>query len=159
MLTNGKRAAAIALTTILAFSIASFLGLETALAQEHPHEHPMSKKAEVTIGSLAEAITKYVNDDAGLKGGFFMLYDKVQGKALALTLQKVHEDRLGALGNDTYFACADFNGTDGNLYDIDIFMKDTGNGMKATDVSVHKKNGEARYNWVEKDGIWSKEEL
>jgi len=123
---------------------------------EHPSEHPMSKKADITKESLAEAITKYVSDDSKLKGGYFMVYDSVQEKPLALTLEKVHKDRLSSLGDGVYFACADFNATDGSVYDLDIFMKDSGKGLKATDVSVHKKDGIARYGWVEKNGIWMK---
>ena len=80
----------------------------------------------------------------------------MQNKPLALTLEDVHKDRLGDLGDGSYFACADFKDSGGDTYDMDIFMKRGKTGMEATDISVHKKNGVARYDWVEKDGIWSK---
>ena len=133
-----------------------------AFAQEHPSEHPKehpgSEKAAITNESLAEAIINYINNDATLKGGFFLVYDREQGKTLTLTLEKVHKDRLVSLGDSVYFACADFSGTDGKVYDLDIFMKDDTDGLRATDISVHKLDGKARYNWVEKDGVWSKTE-
>ena len=148
----------------LSVLIVFFVGTISALAQEHPtehpsehpSEHPTSKKAEITKETLAEAIVGYVNNDADLKGGFFLVYDKEQGKALALKLDKVHEDRLATLGNGVYFACADFNATDGSVYDLDVFMKDSKQGLVVSDISVHKKNGEARYGWVEKNGVWGK---
>ena len=46
----------------------------------------------------------------------------------------------------------------GREYDLDIFMKQGTKGLDVTDISVHKKNGEARYDWVEKEGVWSKQE-
>lgn len=125
---------------------------------EHPSEHPTSTKAEVSKETLADAIIEYVNNESDLKGGFFLVYDQEQDKALALKLDKVHKERLATLGNGVYFACADFNATDGNVYDLDIFMKDSEHGLEVSEISVHKTNGEARYGWVEKDGVWSKSE-
>lgn len=159
---NNKRARKILRSGYIAISSLLIIGYSTGYAQEHPSEHPMehpsSEKTSITNESLAEAISKYVTGDAKLKGGFFMVYDKEHGKALTLTLEKVHKDRLAALGNGVYFACADFNATDGNVYDLDIFMKDEPGGLEAADISIHKMNGKARYNWIEKDGTWTKSE-
>lgn len=136
------------------------VGFVTAFAQEHPHEHPTAaKKSEITVDALAKGITDYVDKDSELKGGYFLVYDKQQGKPLALTLQKVHKDRLASLGDGIYFACADFSATDGNIYDVDVFMKGKPDNLKVTDVSIHKKNGESRYDWVEKNGVWTKDEV
>ena len=148
----------------LALLVLLFTGSASVSAQEHPaehpsehpQEHPTSDKAELTKESLADAIADYVSRDSELKGGFFLVYDNEQGKALALKLEKVHKDRLAALGDSVYFACADFSATDGSTYDLDIFMKESEAAMDVYNISVHKKNGAARYNWVEKDGIWSK---
>lgn len=153
---SSKKAINIPAIIVFAAMLALFAGTREVPAQEHPHEHPTSKKAELTKESLAEAIASYIEDDSELKGGFFLVYDKEQGKALALKLDKVHEDRLATLGNGNYFACADFNGTDGSVYDLDVFMKEKRGDLKVYDISVHKKDGEARYGWVEKDGVWSK---
>jgi len=158
---NGKNKRNWKSLIIVNFALLAFIsfGYLTSLAQEHPKEHPSSSaKSTLTKESLAEAITKYINDDSRLKGGFFMVYDKTQGKSLTLTLVKVHNDRLAALGNGVYFACADFGSNDGNTYDVDIFMKDESGKLTASDISIHKVNGAARYDWIEKDGVWTKSE-
>jgi hypothetical protein len=163
MRTISERANIINIMIIQIFIAALFLVGKTAMAQEHPgkpmSEAPGMQKSSVTIESLASAISDYVKKETDLKGGYFLFYDDEQDKPLALTLEDVHNDRLGAIGNDVYFACADFESTDGDMYDIDIFMKNTDSGFDVTDISVHKMNGEARYDWVEEDGIWKKKSL
>ena len=93
-----------------------------------------------------------------LQGGHFCVYDKVDDAPLALTLDKVHRERLASLGDGVYFACADFKATNGNTYDLDVFMtqQEGGifNGLMPTQVTVHKKEGKARYTWYEEGGIW-----
>jgi hypothetical protein len=145
---------------IFVFIAVFLMGTGTAIAQEHPgehpSEHPSSVNTSITKESLAAAITDYVTGESELKGGYFLFFDQEQNKPLALTLDKVHKDRLSALGEGVYFACADFNDTGGDMYDLDIFMMNGMRGLEVTEISVHKKNGEARYVWVEKDGIWSR---
>lgn len=144
----------IALATMMAVAMM----IVTTSAQEHP-EHPSKtevKKDPVSIGMLSKAIKDYVAADSKLKGGTFVVYDPVDKKPLALTLSMVHEEKLATLGGGVYFACADFQSSDGKTYDLDIFMKGDENGLETTDVAVHKVNGQPRYNWNEKDGVWSK---
>ena len=75
---------------------------------EHPAEHPApARESAMTKEDLAEAIERFVKDDAVLKGGYFLVYDKMAGKPLVLTLKKVHKDRLATIGHGVYFACAD----------------------------------------------------
>lgn len=132
-------------------------------AHEHPQEHPQegqqTQKAapSITTEDLAKSIADYVQKDSALKGGYFLVYDPVNQKTLQLTLDKVHKDRLSKVSENTYFACADFKTPDGALYDLDVFMvgQDAAS-LQATEVSVHKENGKARYGWVEERGIWKK---
>lgn len=146
----------------LSLLVMVFAGATVVSAQEHPSEHPSehptSKKAALSKESLADAITDYVNKESNLKGGYFLFFDGQQDKPLALTLDKVHKERLATLGDGVYFACADFKATDDDMYDLDIFMKEDEHGLEVTEINLHKKNGQARYVWVEKDGIWSKKE-
>jgi len=86
--------------------------------------------------------------------GYFFVYDSVKQEELKLKLIKVHDDRLAALGNGTYFVCSDFKGTDGNTYDVDIFMKGKGDNLEATSKRVHKVNGVARYSWYKSGDVW-----
>lgn len=139
-----------------------------AYAGEHP-EHPAAKAAEhastmkappITKEELAEAIQAYVEEDAMLKGGYFLVYDKEAAKPLALTLKKVHKDRLSSVGHGVYFACADFVTPTGKVYDLDIFMKGPDkNHLSVTEITVHKESGEARYTWYESEGIWKRKSL
>lgn len=143
-------------------------------AAEHPAEHPSehsaehpakgaaehptkASKANITKDELADAIEDYVEKDAALKGGYFLVYDAKAGKPLALKLQKVHKERLSSVGHDVYFACADFETPEGKVYDLDIFMKGPNkNHLVVTEISVHKEAGVERYTWFEQDGIWKK---
>jgi hypothetical protein len=68
----------------------------------------------------------------------------------------VHEDRLSGLGDGRFFVCAEFKGSDGHIYDVDIFMRpESTGGFVPTDVLVHKQDGKPRFNWVEQNGSWS----
>jgi len=123
---------------------------------EHP-EHPTTKKEpKLTIEQLAISIGNYIQNDVNLKGGFFV-YDKDKKEILTLTLTKIHKERLSNIGGDTYFACADFSASNGNIYDLDIFMTGKSqDNLVVTEINVHKENGEARYHWENQKGIWVK---
>ena len=109
----------------------------------------------VTLSQLADAITRYVQDDSELKGGYFLVYDDVNDEVLALRLVKVHEERLSSLGDDTYFCCADFATPGGMVYDLDVFMQgESAAELVPTQITVHKEDGEARYTWYEEGGVW-----
>jgi len=152
-----RRIFAVSLSAVIVAMLA--IGLQPSFAQdkEHPEhpEHP-EDQAVTTVDGLADAIIGYVEMDSKLKGGYFLVYDGVDKKPLQLKLVKVHKDKLASLGDGVYFACTDMKASDGTLYDLDFFMKQTEHGMKTTEVAVHKKSGEPRYGWKEKDGIWKK---
>ena len=145
------------LLTVCIFSIVSAQG-----------EHPTGSKAtasitpqivqgeKITLQNLARAIESFVEADINLRGAFLVI-DPSTNEVLILNLEKVHKERLSHIGDDVYFACADFNADDGRVYDLDIFLqgKNTDN-LTVTEISVHKEDGEARYGWQEQDGIWTK---
>lgn len=111
----------------------------------------------VTIEELSDAITRYVDEDAALKGGYFLVYDTVAAKPLALTLDHVHKERLSHIGGQVYFACADFKDKNGKIYDLDVFMHGTSpETLRVTEVTVHKEEGVARYGWFEEAGVWKR---
>ena len=124
---------------------------------EHPSEHPTTKKeSQLTIAELAISIENYIRNDINLKGGFFV-YDKNNKEILDLTLMKIHKKRLSNIGGDTYFACADFKASNGNVYDLDVFMTGKSqDNLDVTEINVHKENGIARYLWKNQQGIWFK---
>ena len=147
----------------IALVAAGLLGSASLLcAGEHPEEHPAEHPSEETASALTkedlgEAIAAYVERDADLKGGFFLVYDAAAGKPLVLTLKKVHKDRLSQVGDQVYFACADFETPEGKVYDLDVFMQGPDKDrLEVTEVAVHKESGTARYTWLEEDGLWKK---
>lgn len=147
-------------TTLVTLGFLAF-GATTALAQEHPEhpekkvEHPESAET-MTLDELADAIAGYIAQDSKLKGGYFLVFDPVDEKPLMLKLEKVHKERLSALGGGVYFACSDMKASDGTVYDLDFFMKRMGNRIETTEVAIHKKAGVARYGWNEENGVWKK---
>jgi len=146
-------------TLCAALALAIALAAAPLAAQEHPEhptDKPMTRQVELTKDSLGDAIEAWVNEQSKLLGGYFLLYDTQAKKPLALTLDHVHRDRLASLGNDVYFACADFKEQGGTMYDIDVFMRDEDGKLVPTDVSVHKEAGNPRYTWAEENGVWVK---
>ena len=141
--------------TVACLGIFSFFLLgNQAFGQEHP-EHPQSSKKQLNVKEFSEAVKAYIDKESQKHKGYFEVEDLTQKKTLKLKLEKVHDDRLSALGNDVYFVCADFKADDGNVYDIDIFMKGKSkDNLVATDTKVHKQNGTPRYSWYEEGGVW-----
>ena len=146
-------------------TLALFVIGTSVFAQEHPEhpekkvekaEHPESAEQQMSLDELANAITRYIEQDSKLKGGYFLVYDAEEQKPLMLRLEKVHKDRLSSLGGGVYFACTDMKSSAGAVYDLDFFMKRTGGGIETTEVAIHKKAGKARYGWKEENGIWKK---
>ena len=149
------------LLTVCIFSIVSAQG-------EHPTgskkaEHPTAtitpqivKGEKITLQNLALAIESFVEADINLRGAFLVI-DPSTNEVLKLNLEKVHKERLSYVGDDIYFACADFNADDGKIYDLDIFLRGTNTEeLTVTEITVHKEDGQARYGWLEQDGVWIK---
>lgn len=133
----------------------SFMG-EHPDHPEHP-EHPSKKTTPVSAQAVGKAVAEFIASDAKLKGGKFLVFDGSAKEALQLELLKIHMDRLTGLGNDTYFACADFQASNGKVYDLDIFMiGESTDDLAVTEISVHKEEGVERYGWKEKRGVWVK---
>ncbi len=128
-------------------------GSERLTPDQHPEQAHLT---EVTVDSLAEAISSYVQAERERHGGVFPVPDPDRGTPLGLTLTTVHRERLSQLADGRYFACADFKGRDGDTYDVDIFMRAESTGLVPADLIVHKVNGTARFNWSERDGVWSR---
>ena len=133
----------------------SFMG-EHPDHPEHP-EHPSKKTTPVSAQAVGKAVAEFIASDAKLKGGKFLVFDVFAQEALQLELLKIHMDRLAGLGNDTYFACADFQASNGKVYDLDIFMiGESTDDLAVTEISVHKEEGVERYGWKENGGVWVK---
>lgn len=127
-------------------------------AADHPTARSATKKhTPVTKEEMAKSIEQYVKKDAALRGGYFLVYDTVAKKPLALSLEKVHHERLSTVTPQTYSACVDFKTPEGKAYDLDLFMKGPDKDhLAVTEISIHKESGKARYTWHEQGGVWKK---
>jgi len=124
--------------------------------KEHPaKEHPAAKP--VTTGDIEKAIRAHIEATSKKNNGTFPVKDDVLKKTWALTLDRVHTDKLTQLDAKTSFACVDFNADDGTKVDVDFFLKSKGDKLEVTDTSVHKINGVARYNYVQEGDFWKRE--
>ena len=144
------------LSLSLALSLSAVFSL-LAQQKEHP-EHPKSEK-KVSVDDVDAAIRAHIEEKAKASGGRFQVRDDVLDKTWSLELVRVHKDRLQALADGRYFACVDFKAEDDATVDVDFFLKKEGDKLVVADTSVHKVNGKARYNYVEKDGVWVREEI
>lgn len=136
----------------------SLAGTTPAPGSERFDRDPHPENAhltQVTADSLAQSITDYVQVESARDGGVFPVNDPRQKKMLELTLTTVHRERVSQLSDGRYFACADFKGTDGHTYDVDIFMRKDSTGLTPTELIVHKQDGTPRFDWVERNGTWS----
>ena len=134
--------------------------LSIVLAQgEHPTTAltPQNVQGEkITLQNLTHAIESFIEADINLRGAFLVIDPSTNG-VLKLSLDKVHKERLSHIGDDIYFACADFNADNGKVYDLDIFLHgENTDNLTVTEISVHKEEGKARYSWQEENGIWIK---
>ena len=150
------------LLTVCIFSIVSAQG-EHPTGSKKKAEHPTAtltpqivQGEKITLQNLARAIESFVEADINLRGAFLVI-DPNTDEVLKLNLEKVHKERLSHVGDDIYFACADFNADDGKIYDLDIFLRGTNTDeLTVTEITVHKEDGQARYGWLEQDGVWIK---
>ena len=149
----------------LALGLAAF----PLAADEHP-EHPTGRSMptacpnatptpayrNISMPQLGRAIRAAIAAQARRHGGRFSIWDPVQKRRLSLSLLRVHKDKLAKVANGLYFACTDMKGPHA-VYDLDFFMREDKAGALAfSRVSVHKKDGKARYDWAydREAGLW-----
>jgi hypothetical protein len=132
-----------------------------ALAAEHPdHNAPGAVENSANTKDLAAGIKNYITRTTKLSGGAFTFYDSVEKKPLALTLVRIHDDKISYLDREAglAFFCADFKNHDGSMYDLDFIMQTEGKDLKPVEVLLHKHEGVERYSWVEEDGVWTRKD-
>ncbi len=123
--------------------------------KEHPaKEHPAAKPA--TTADIEKAIRAHIDATSKANNGKFPVKDDVLKKTWALTLDRVHTDKLTQLDKNTYFACVDFNADDGTKVDVDFFLKSKSDKLEVADTSVHKINGVARYSYQQEGDFWKR---
>ena len=125
--------------------------------EEHPEEgeEPPEEKEPPTVESVADFLEADVAKTAG-ESGWITVQDEEADTALTLKLDKIHRERLAKTAEGTYFVCADFITPEAKTYDLDFWVKETADGLQVTETTVHKEDGQPRYNWVEDKGIWKR---
>lgn len=146
---------------------------ETMKGGNHPHKHsPKENKApenktnkkEKEAGAptswnkknVEKELKTFIDREKEKQNGVFVVKDEVTHRDRALTLEKIHSDKIVKLNDGTSFVCADFKDTSGEKVDVDFFMIPTHSGSLDTikRIQVHKIDGVARYTYLERNGEW-----
>ncbi len=102
----------------------------------------------VVTPDIQAGIEKHIEEQVRLGGGYFIL--PFRGENLRLKLVRVHTEYLSNLGPRRHFACVDLASPDGDVYDVDFFLKGDPGAMTVTETTVHKLNGQPYYVWEQK---------
>lgn len=103
---------------------------------------------------FAKVVEGHIEAESAKTGGAFAVQDDTLGKQWRLKLDFVHKNKIVSLGDDRYFACADFKTAEGGKekVDLDFFVKRLDDGTFVFEkVQVHKVAGKPRYLYNEKN--------
>lgn len=132
-----------------------------AQGQEHPkghdhaaHEHPVGSKAwtKQTTKEYNQFVKSHVK--TAEKNGGLKVRDDKQGKEWNLKLVRIHSKKVVHLGDERFFACADFVPTDKAdkaKVDLDFYATKEGGNWKMEEVLIHKVNGKPRFTYNSKN--------
>ncbi len=120
-------------------AVVALLGLLLAtLVWAQSSDKVTGQKAEQVRQSIAD----YIQRDVQLKGGFFV-YDPELKRVVGFHFDHVHEG-VTRTAEGQYFACVDLRSIRGSLYDLDLYMEETKEGLKPARLVIHKVDGVAR---------------
>ncbi|WP_089355834.1 transglutaminase-like domain-containing protein [Ekhidna lutea] len=133
------------------FTLIIYLTGCNAKADKQPQKTPKSK---VTVEDVDRGIRAHINKEVAVSNGYF----RYEGDTATfdLKLVRVHTEYLSVLGPNEFFACVDLATSEGDVYDVDFFLKGTADSMIVTQTNLHKLNGKPYYTWKQaKDKTWS----
>lgn len=129
--------------------------------QNNPAEQPGTAKVpagQIDPKDVRNCVNDYIKKDIGLKGGYFLIYDTEDKKALTLQLNRVYDQISFIKNENVYFACCDFKEVCGacltgkeydiskdRKIDIDFWMKSDGRNFEVYRILIHKADGKERY--------------
>ncbi|MFQ5816524.1 MAG: hypothetical protein ACE5H2_01035 [Terriglobia bacterium] len=114
------------------------LALLSSLASAQPEEKVAGSKA----ASVRQAIADYIQRDAKLKRGFF-LYDPGLQRVVQLKFDHVHAG-VTRTAKGQFFACVDMRSESKSLYDLDVYLEQTAQGLQPAKLVIHKVDGKKR---------------
>ncbi|WP_424964383.1 transglutaminase-like domain-containing protein [Ekhidna sp.] len=116
-------------------------------------QHQSNQIKKVSIQDVDRGIRAHIEREVTSNDGYFNY--KGDTSALSLKLVRVHTEYLSVLGPNEFFACVDLATADGDVYDVDFFLKGTADSMEVTRTNLHKLNGKPYYTWKQaKDKTW-----
>jgi transglutaminase-like putative cysteine protease len=116
---------------------------------------PIEPVPHLVNAELEAAIRRHIEEVKASNAGLFPI--PFEGGELKLKLVRVHTEYLATVGENLHFACVDLATDDGNLYDVDFFMRGTTKDARVTETMVHKLNGKPYYVWEQgKDERWER---
>ncbi|NBB89465.1 MAG: transglutaminase domain-containing protein [Bacteroidetes bacterium] len=143
---------ALAFTLLLAVLLIGCQQNDSA-SQSGPKPPPLSTD-QASIADIEREIRQHIRN-VEERDGYFGI--ETDSQSLNLKLVRVHTEYLSILGPNEFFACVDLATKDGDVYDVDFFLKGTKSNMDVGQKSLHKLNGKPFYTWKQtKDGAWTK---
>lgn len=134
------------------FSLIFLLNAACQSKQEESEQEDQETK-KVTISDVEQGIRTNIETITRDGGGFFNF--KNDTLDLSLKLVRVHTEYLSVLGPNEFFACVDLATSNGDVYDMDFFMKGFPGDMQVTRTALHKLNGKPFYTWKKaEDKTW-----
>ena len=106
---------------------------------------PTAVVPNLVTSDLESAIRRHIDTTIAAHGGLFPI--EFEGKELRLKLVRVHTEYLSTVGENLHFACVDLATTQGDVYDVDFFLRGTEKDAVVTETMVHKLNGQPYYVW------------
>ena len=108
---------------------------------------------KVTISDVESGIRANIETRIQEGEGYFTFQNDTLD--LSLKLVRVHTEYLSILGPNEFFACVDLATVNGDVYDMDFFLKGTPGDMQVIRTELHKLNGKPYYTWKKrKDKTW-----
>jgi transglutaminase-like putative cysteine protease len=118
-----------------------------------PEDTDQDRK-KVTIRDVERGIRANIEARIQEEGGYFNFQNDTLD--LSLKLVRVHTEYLSVLGSNKFFACVDLATENGDVYDMDFFLKGEPGAMQVTRTDLHKLNGKPYYTWKQnkEDKTW-----
>jgi hypothetical protein len=125
------------------------LGLSLAVVADEPQVPAAeSEPRKFYVEDIKAAMEAHIADQVD-SDGVFHLKDDRTGEMLALRFVTIH-DPVRQIDGSTYFACTDFRvvGEPKQLYDIDFWLRPSGDVLEVYDTKVHKEPRKSfLYGW------------
>ena len=113
-----------------------------------------STEEKVTIADVERGIRENIKAKTKEGDGYFSFTNDTS--EFSLKLVRVHTEYLSVLSSSEFFACVDLATEEGDVYDVDFFLKGSKDDMEVTRTSLHKLNGKPFYTWQQnkEDKTW-----